>query len=376
MKLYQYVIRRLILMVFVLFVVSLIVFYLGRGLLPPASSLAPYITPRMNDVTKLSVAQSLGVATSSCPSWSSFTDSSPGCVVPLYAQYFSWLRGVLSGNWGLSQIPGIGTGLTTWTLFSSRFPLTAELAISAGLFTVIVAIPLGIVSATHNNKAPDHVSRLVALTGYSMPIFWLGFLLQIVFVIYLRIQQGPFSSGILPSNGILGTACGICLPDPGTIKTISGMPILDALLSGNIRYFWDSVVPLILPTITLGYATLGLLTRVVRSSMMESLRQDYILLARSKGLLERTVIYRHALKNAILPAITIASLIFGFLLGGAVVVEYVFSWPGVGQAALQASLYFDINFLELYTLVTAMIIVVANLCADVLYAFIDPRIRY
>jgi len=297
-------------------------------------------------------------------------------VVPLYAQYFSWLRGVLSGNWGLSQIPGIGTGLTTWTLFSSRFPLTAELAISAGLFTVIVAIPLGIVSATHNNKAPDHVSRLVALTGYSMPIFWLGFLLQIVFVIYLRIQQGPFSSGILPSNGILGTACGICLPDPGTIKTISGMPILDALLSGNIRYFWDSVVPLILPTITLGYATLGLLTRVVRSSMMESLRQDYILLARSKGLLERTVIYRHALKNAILPAITIASLIFGFLLGGAVVVEYVFSWPGVGQAALQASLYFDINFLELYTLVTAMIIVVANLCADVLYAFIDPRIRY
>jgi peptide/nickel transport system permease protein len=154
------------------------------------------------------------------------------------------------------------------------------------------------------------------------------------------------------------------------------MPILDSLLSCNLRHFWDSLVPLILPTITLAYASLGLLTRVVRSSMMESLRQDYILLARSKGLSERTVIYRHALKNAILPAVTIASLIFGFLLGGAVVVEYVFSWPGVGQASLQASLSFDINFLELYVLVTAMIIVVANLCADVLYAYIDPRIRY
>ena len=168
-------------MVFVLFAVSVIVFYLGRGLLPPASALAPYITPRMNAVTKLAVAQSLGVATNSCPSWTSFTNSAPGCLVPLYEQYFGWLRGVLSGNWGLSQIPGIGTGLTTWALFSSRFPLTAELAISAGLFTVIVAIPMGIVSATHNNKAPDHVSRIVALTGYSMPIFWLGYILQISF---------------------------------------------------------------------------------------------------------------------------------------------------------------------------------------------------
>ena len=147
-------------------------------------------------------------------------------------------------------------------------------------------------------------------------------------MIYIRIQHGSFSLGLLPSNGTLGNACGICLSNPGNIKTITGMPILDSLLSGNLRYFWDSLVPLILPTITLGYASLGLLTRVVRSSMMESLRQDYILLARSKGLSERTVIYRHALKNAILPAITIASLIFGFLLGGAVVVEYVFSLAG------------------------------------------------
>lgn len=376
MKLYEYIIRRLFLMVFVLLAVSVIVFYLGRGLLPPSFAIASYITPRMNDVSKLAEAQAVGVATSSCPSWAAFTHYAQGCVVPLYEQYFSWLRNALSGNWGLSQIPAIGTGLTTWQLFSERFPLTAELAICAGLFTVIVAIPMGIISATHNNKPPDHASRLVALTGYSMPIFWLAYILIIVLVIYVRVPRGGFTYGLFPTGGILATNCGICFSDPGSIRTFSGMPILDSLLSGNLRYFWDSLVAIILPMVTLGYSTLGALTRVVRSSMMEALRQDYILLARSKGLVERTVVYRHALKNAILPAITIAGIIFAFLFGGVVVVEYIFSWPGVGVAAYQASIYLDINFLELYTLIFAMIIVVANLCVDILYAFIDPRIRY
>lgn len=376
MKLYEYIVRRLLLMVFVLFAVSAIVFYLGRGLLPPSFAIASYITPRMSDITKLAEAQAVGVATSSCPSWTAFTHYTPGCVVPLYIQYFSWLRNALTGNWGISQIPSIGTGLTTWQLFSERFPLTAELAIAAGIFTVVIGIPMGIISATHNNKAPDHASRLVALTGYSMPIFWLAFLLIIAFVIYVRVPHGAFTYGLFPTGGILATNCGICFANPGTIKAFTGMPILDSLLSGNFLYFWDSVVAIILPMIALGYSTLGALTRVVRSSMMESLRQDYILLARSKGILERTVIYKHALKNAILPAITIAGIIFAVLFGGVIVIEYIFSWPGVGVAIYSASLYLDINFLELYTLVFAGIIVAANLVVDVLYAVIDPRIRY
>ncbi len=376
MKLYEYILRRLFLMIFVLFAISVIVFYLTRGVLPPASALAPYITPRMNDITKLAEARALGVATASCPSWSAFTTATPGCVVPLYIQYFSWLQNVFAGNWGFSLIPGIGTGTTTLNLFESRFPLTAQLAIAGAILTIIVAIPLGIVSATHNNKAPDHASRIVALTGYSMPIFWLAFLLQLAFVIYIRVKSGQFSLGLLPSNGILGTTCGICVPNPGSITTYSGMPVLDSILSGNASYFWDSFVALILPTVTLAYGTMGAMTRVVRSSMLECLKQDYVLLARSKGIAERSVVYRHALKNAMLPAITIAGLIFAYLLGGVVVVEYIFSWPGVGQAALQASLYFDANFLELYALVFALVIVVANLCVDILYAFLDPRIRY
>jgi peptide/nickel transport system permease protein len=154
------------------------------------------------------------------------------------------------------------------------------------------------------------------------------------------------------------------------------MPVVDSLLSGNLGYFWNALVALILPTITLSVSTLGALTRIVRSSMMEALRQDYVLLARSKGLKERVVVYRHAFRNAVLPALTISGLIFAFLLGGVVVVEYIFSWPGVGSAAVIATTVFDVNFLELYILVTSLIIVVANLGVDILYAVLDPRIKY
>jgi len=363
-------------MFLVLFAVSVLVFYLTRGTLPPASSLAPYITPKMNDATKLAEARAVGVATASCPSWSAFTNSASGCVVPLYVQYFAWLRNVLTGNWGFSLIPGMGVGTQTLNLFAVRFPLTAELAIAASIITIVLAIPLGIISATHNNRAPDHASRIVALTGYSMPIFWLAYLLQLVFVIYIRINSGPFSLGLLPSSGVLGTSCGICVASPGTIRAITGMPVVDSILSLNPGYFWDSLLALVIPAVTLAYGTLGALTRIVRSSMLECLRQDYVLLARSKGLAERTVVYRHALKNAMLPAITVIGFIIASLLGGVFVIEYIFSWPGVAQAALQASLYLDVNFLELYTLVFALIIVVVNLCVDVLYALIDPRIRY
>ncbi len=377
MKLYEYVARRLVLMIFVLFAVSIIVFVLTRGVLPATSALAPYITPKMTDSVKLETAVGLGVAESGCPSFNAFSHNAPGCIVPLYIQYFSWLKNVLSGNWGFSLLPDIGSGQTTWNLFVARFPFTAELAIAGAILTIVIAIPMGIISATHNNKVPDHVSRIIALTGYSMPVFWLAYILQIVFVIYITIQISATNSiGLLPSNGVLPTNCGICFSNPGSINTYTGAPIVDAIFSGNGRYFWDSVVALILPAVTLSVSTLGALTRIVRSSMMEALRQDYILLARSKGLKERTVVYRHALKNALLPAITVSGLILATLLGGVVVVEYIFSWPGIGAAALSASLYLDINFLELYTLVTALIIVVSNLGVDVLYAFIDPRIRY
>jgi ABC-type dipeptide/oligopeptide/nickel transport system permease component len=372
-----YIVRRLFLMLFVLFAISVIVFYLARGTLGPGIALAAYITPRMSDATKLQLGVSLSVATHSCPSWEALISSAPGCVTPLWTQYFTWLANILTGNWGYSLLPGISGGTTTtWDVFWSRFPYTAELAIAASILTITIAIPLGIVSATHNNKLPDHISRLLALVGYSMPIFCLAFILQLVFGVYVAVPNGSNVVGLLPTNGALSTSCGVCFRNPGTVITYTGMPLLDAVLSGNVKYFWDSFVPLILPAIALSFASLGYVTRVLRSSMMEALRQDYILLARSEGLRERIVVYKHAFRNALLPAVTIAGVIVSSLMGGVVIVEYIFSWPGIGSALLSATYVFDVNFLELYILVTASIVVLSNLVVDVLYSLLDPRIRY
>lgn len=372
MKLYEYAIRRVALLGFVLLAVTVLIFYLLRGLLPPETALVQFITPRMNDLQKLQLAQSLGVATSSCPSYAAFSSGISGCIVPLWQQFFAWLHNVLVGNWGYTLLPGLSSTETTWEAFSSRFAYTAELAIGGTILTIVMAIPLGIISATHANKIPDHASRVVALAGYSVPQFWFGYVLQLVFVLYITIN----GAGIFPGSGVLPTACAICFSNPGVITSYTGLPVLDAAVSGNGAYLWDSLVGLALPVMTLAITTIGAMTRILRSSMVDALHQDYILLARSKGLSERVVIYRHALRNALLPAITIAGLILAFLLGGVVVVEVVFGLPGVGAASVAAAYSYDYNFLALYTLVTAVIIVVTNLAVDILYAKLDPRIRY
>ena len=372
LKLYEYALRRLFLLIFVLFAISLIVFYLARGALPPEYSLAPYITPRMTDPQKLQLAQSLGVASASCPSYQAFSSHDPQCSAPLWGQYVDWLRLVAQGNWGYSELPGLAGTAKTWDVFSGRFPFTAQIAIGASIVTFAIAFPMGIISATRNNKLPDHASRIASLVGYSLPIYWFGYMLQILFVLYLAIG----GRGLLQGSGSLATQCAICSGSPGTISTFTGMPVLDSLLSGNLPYFWDSFLATVLPMIALSLATLSSLTRIVRSSMMEALRQDYILLARSKGLRERIVVYRHALRNAMLPAITVSGFIFATLLGGVVLTETVFAYPGIGQAIVFASLVVDINFLELYVLVTAAILVITNLCVDMIYAVLDPRIRY
>ena len=372
MKLYEYALRRMLLLSFVLFAVSLIVFYLARGALPPEYALSAYITPRMSDAQKLGLAQGLGVATSACASYQAFSSHAPGCVAPIWSQYTGWLGLVVKGDWGYSQLPGLAGTTKTWDVFSARFPYTAQLAVISSIVTFAIAFPMGIISATRNNKLPDHASRILSLTGYSLPTYWFGLMLQIVFVIYLSFN----GKGLFPSEGALATECGICFASPGTINPITGLPLIDSLLSANIPYFWDSFVSLVLPTLTVSLGLLSLLTRIVRSSMMEALRQDYILLARSKGLQERIVVYRHALRNAMLPAITVSGFLFSGLLGGVVLTEYVFAYPGVGQAFVAASLVLDINFLELYSLVIAVILVVTNLCVDILYAVLDPRIRY
>jgi len=372
LKLYEFALRRLALMVFVLFGLSIMIFLLLRGAIPATLALEPYITPRMTAIQKLELAQSLGVATKSCPSFTAFSSLQAQCLVPIWQQYGAWLQNILTGNWGYTLLPGIAGTQTTLGVFYNAFPYTAQLAIFGAILTIVIGIPLGVVSATHNNKLPDHVSRIIALGGYSIPQFWFGYVLLILFALDIRL--GVF--GLLPTSGPLATNCAICFASPGTITTVTGSPILDGLLTGNLRYSWDSFVAFILPSITLSVTSVGALTRIVRSSMLEVLRQDYILLARSKGLSDRVVIYRHALKNALLPAVTIAGLLTAFLFGGVIVIEIVFSLPGVGNTSYSAFTVNDVNFIELYVLVTAVIIVVTNLAVDIIYAKLDPRIRY
>lgn len=344
MKLYEYVIRRLILMVFVLLGVSIIIFYLSRGFPSGIAPWAPYIHSKMTaeQIEAVKIAH--------------------GFDKPLTIQYFYWVRDVLRGDWGLTGT--WGNGRPANEVFFNHFPYTVELSVAAFILTVAIGIPLGIISALKNNKLPDHVSRIIALAGYSTPSYWFGFVLQLVFFYYFSLWGLPY----LPSSGATGME--------GLVPRLTGMPVLDGILAGNLEYTWDAFRHLILPAFSLSFISLGFLARIVRASMLEVLRQDYITLARSKGLKERVVIYRHALKNALIPAVTLTGIFFASLLGGAMITEFVFSWPGVGQQALRAIFEGDSNFILVYSLTFAAIIVAANLVVDVVYVFLDPRIKY
>jgi peptide/nickel transport system permease protein len=334
-------------MIFVLIGVSLIVFYLARGFPRQGfDPVAPYITSKMTAAQIDEVRRIHGFDQ------------------PLYAQYIFWLQDVLRGDWGRTGIWAQGRPVID--VFRLAFPSTVQLSVAATLLTVTIGLPLGIISAVKNNKIPDHISRIIALTGYSTPSYWFGFMLQLVFFYYFGLWGLPN----LPNN--LAISPGL----QGTVPRLTGMTVLDGVLAGNLPYAWDALCHLILPAFTLAFISLGFLARIVRASMLEVMRQDYITLARSKGLRERVVIYRHALKNALIPAVTLTGLFFAGLLGGALITEFVFSLPGVGQLSLQAVQQGDSNFILLYTLVLAAIIVVANLAVDVAYVFLDPRIKY
>lgn len=344
MKLYEYIIRRLILMIFVLLGISLIVFYLARGFPSGIDPVTPYIHSKMT-AEQIEMVRKIH-----------------GFDQPLYIQFFYWIRDILQGDWGITGT--WANSRPTNVVFFSHFPYTVELSVAATILTVAIGLPLGIISALKNNKLPDHVSRIIALAGYSVPAYWFGFVLQLVFFYYLSLWGLPH----LPSSGASGME--------GVVSCITGMPVLDGILAGNLGYTLDALAHLILPAFSLSFISMGFLTRIVRAGMLEVLRQDYITLARSKGLTERVVIYRHALKNALIPAVTLTGMFFALLLGGAMITEYVFAWPGVGQISLRAVFQGDSNFLLVYTLVTAAIIVIANLIVDVLYVFLDPRIKY
>jgi len=343
MKLYEYIIRRMFLLVFVLIGVTIITFFLSQVLLDP---LASYVTDR-----------TLPSAIPAIIAHYHLNDPWP-------IRYGIYISNIIQGDWGYSKslTEPVLTGL------AQRFPATIELAIAAILWTLIAGIPAGIISALKNNKIPDHISRLVALTGVSTPVFWLGLLLQLLFFYYFGLWGLPH----LPSNGRVDSTSVREHPRAQT----TGLMTVDTLISGNWVMFGDVIAHLVLPSFALGFISLGVIMRIMRSSMLEVLRQDYIILARSKGLSERVVIYRHALKNAMIPTVTVAGLAIAGLLGGAPLTETVFGWPGMGRLAVSAIQRNDAPLIMGFTLIAALILVLANLGVDILYAYLDPRIKY
>lgn len=274
---------------------------------------------------------------------------------PLYVQYFLFMRDLLRGDLGSS----VFNLLPIRDQLATRWPATFELAIAAMLIAVLIGIPLGILAAVRKNSAADNFSTIFSLVGVSMPVFWLGLLLIYLFAVNLQ---------WLPPSGRISVESG------GAFKSITGFYVLDSIIQR--RSFAEVVAHLILPALTLGTIPLAILTRITRGAMLEVLSQDYVRTARAKGLNERIVVWQHALKNALLPVVTIIGLQFGALLGGAILTETIFSWPGIGSWIYEGILNRDYPVVQGGVIFVALIFVIVNLLVDLSYALLDPRIQY
>ncbi len=274
---------------------------------------------------------------------------------PLPIKYGRYLGAVLSGDLGDSVV----SKRPVAEELREKFPATMELALAAVVLAVLVGIPLGIVAAARHNTAIDLAAMITALIGVSMPVFWLALML-----IYFL----AFKAGLFPTTGRLSS--GMELP------TITGLYTLDALLSGRWEALRDAVHHLILPAVALSTIPAAFVARITRSAMLEVLGQDYIRTARAKGLTESVVVRRHALKNALLPVVTVIGLQTGFLLSGAVLTETIFAWPGMGRWVVTAITSNDIPVVQAGVLVFATLFVMINLLVDLSYAWLDPRISF
>ena len=272
---------------------------------------------------------------------------------PLHVQYGMFLKRLLKGDLGET----IWTRQKVWIEVKQRFPATLELSIAAMIISTLLGVILGIISATKQYSLFDYLSMLGALVGVSMPIFWLGLVLMLIFSLNL---------GWLPMSGRLSVNI--------DLDTITNFYILDAMLTKNWPALKDALWHLTLPAFTLGTIPLAIVARMTRSSMLEVLRQDYIKTAKAKGLSPTIVVLKHALRNALIPIVTVIGLMFGILMAGAILTETIFAWPGVGKWLYDAVLQRDYMVIQGGTLFVAAIFVVINLVVDVLYAVINPRI--
>ena len=339
MNMQQFILRRLFLMVPLMIGITLIAFLISHSI--PGDPVAAHLSQKAMEDPVI-VAQFRA-------QW--------GLDKPLWEQYIIYLSKLVQGDMGTS----IRTHRPVLDDLRQFLPASAELAVGATLFGLLVGIPFGIISAIKQDKLIDHVVRVVSLVGVSAPVFWLA--LISLYVFYFRL-------GWLPGPGRL---------DPGMeldVKaTITGIYVIDSLLRGDFPTLGVALKHLVLPVLVLGSSTLGIVTRMTRSSVLEVLTQDYVRTARSKGLTERAVLTMHVLRNSLIPTITVIGLSFGGILAGTVLTETIFTWPGIGRYAYQSCITLDFPAIMGVSILIAIIFSVVNLLVDISYAFLDPRLR-
>ena len=274
---------------------------------------------------------------------------------PIFVQYGLFLKDALRGDLGDSIV----TGRPVTTELLTRLPATLELTTFAMLIAIFVGIPVGVISAVRQYSLLDKTTSVLALTGISMPIFWLAMILVVIFGVNLELL--PFPGRLDPTTGI---------------TAITGLVLVDSLLTLNFAGFWDGLLHLIMPALALATIPMAVIMRMTRSSMLEVMNEDYVRTARAKGVVPWRVVFKHALRNAMLPTITVIGLQTGLLMGGAIITETIFSWPGIGLYTYNSISSRDYASIQGVVLYAALLFVLVNLLVDILYAILDPRVRY
>lgn len=332
----KYIVKRLILFVIVIFGVVTVTFFLSHVI--PSDPVGAILGENAPQELVEKIERQLGLD------------------LPLGQQYTRYIKGLINWNFGIS----LRTQKQVSEDMRVYFPATIELALLALFIAIIFGISIGIISAVKRNQLPDNISRVFSLVGISMPAFWLGLLFILILYYHL---------GLIPAGGRLSPSIS---PPP----MVSGLYLLDSLIAGQFRTFWDALYHLLGPALVLGWIQTGYICRVTRSSMLEVLNEEYIRTARVKGLKEKVVIFKHAFRNAAIPVITMIGISFGYLLEGSVLTETVFGYPGLGRYAVNSFLSLDLNAVIGSVTLIAICYAMSNLIVDLLYAVLDPRIKY
>jgi peptide/nickel transport system permease protein len=337
MRLLRFTIRRLLLIVPVLIGSMLIAFLLTR--IVPGSPIERVAGPYASVERKQEMKREAGL------------------LDPWYVQFYHYTKQLLHGDMGVSYL----TAQTVSKDLSDRFPASLELVLFGMALAIILAIPLGILSAVKRGTALDHVSRVIAVLGVSAPIFWIALVLLSIF--YTKLSWLPGPEGRLP----------ISMDDP---KHVTGLFTVDSLLMGDWTLFKASVEHLILPVLTIALVAMAPIARMTRAMMIDALDSDYVRTSRSMGLPNRVIIFQHAFKNAIIPVLTLIAGVFGYALGGEVLVELIFSWPGLGLYSYNAIVGSDFPAIQGFIILVTVIYVLIYLVVDILTATLDPRVEF